>query len=322
LFVSTIGSGVLAVLIASLTPVPAGGPASFTSVIGVVEAAGQEGATAGKTWVPPRTADGKPDFQGIWASTIGGHTFEEGADPANNLVQGNAPPDGGRPNVIVDPTPEGKIPYQPWAAEKKNEHLRNIFAPTERDHIEPEDRCLPNGVPRSNLRGQMQITQGPGYVLMQYEWIHAYRFIPLDGRPPVAKNVQLWNGDSRGRWEGDTLVVDVTNFHVDAKNFNNQPWLDGHGSFYSDALHVVERWTLADANTINYEATITDPKVFTRPWTLKFTIRRNQEKNYAFLEQACYEGHRLDLSIGAGRALKAAGQTGIHEHIKGFYGGK
>jgi hypothetical protein len=87
-------------------------------------------------------------------------------------------------------------------------------------------------------------------------------------------------------------------------------------------LHVVERWTLAGANTINYEATIDDPKVFTRPWTLAFTIGRNRDKNYEFLEQACYEGHRLDLSIGAGRAVKAAGQTGIHEHTKGFYGGK
>ena len=308
--ISAIASAAVVGLVSSLTPVPAAG-------------AGGQGATAaGEAWNPPRTADGRPDLQGIWAASVGGHTFEEGADPANNLVQGDPAPQGGRPNVIVDPAPDGRIPYQPWALEKKKEHLRNIFAPTERNHVEPEDRCLPNGVPRSNLRGQMQIVQGPGHVLVLYEWIHAYRFISLDGRPHVAQNVRLWNGDSRGRWEGDTLVVDVTNFAVDGKNFNNQPWLDGHGSFYSDALHVVERWTLADASTIKYEATITDPKVFTRPWTLAFTLGRNRDKNYEFLEQACYEGHNLELSIGAGKAAKAAGLTGIHEHSKGFYGGK
>jgi hypothetical protein len=308
--VSTIASVALVVLVFSSMAVPVAG------------ADAQEATAAAKAWDPPRTSDGRPDLQGLWTPSIGGHTYEEGPDPANARVQGDPQPDAGRPNVIVDPTPEGKIPYQPWAAEKKNEHLRNIFAPTKREHIEPEDRCLPNGVPRSNLRGQMQITQGPGYVLILYEWIHAYRFIPLDGKPHVAKNVRLWNGDSRGRWEGDTLVVDVTNFAVDAKNFNNQPWLDGHGSFYTDALHVVERWTLADANTIKYQATIEDPKVFTRPWTLAFTIGRNRDAKYEFYESTCYEGHNLELSIGAGRAAIAAGQTGIHEHTKGFYGGK
>jgi hypothetical protein len=273
-------------------------------------------------WNPPRTPDHQPDLQGIWTPSVGGHTFEEGGDPANAIIQGDPAPQGGRPKVIVDPTPDGRIPYQPWAAAKRNENLRNIFAPTRPEHIEPEDRCLPNGVPRSNLRGQLKITQGPGYVLMLYEWIHAYRFIPLDGSPHIAKGIQLWNGDSRGRWEGETLVVDVTNFVADGKNFNNQPWLDGHGSFYSDALHVVERWTLADANTINYEATIEDPKVFTRPWKLAFTIGRNGDKDYEFFEVACYEGHNNEYAIGAGKAAKAAGRTGIHEHTQGFYGGK
>jgi hypothetical protein len=322
---ATIASAAVVVMVLTLAPVPTAGPTSPASFVGVAEAAGggaQAPTATGKAWDPPRTADGRPDLQGIWAASIGGHTFEEGADPANAIIQGDPPPQGERPKVIVDPTPDGRIPYQPWAAEKRNENLRNIFAPTRPEHIEPEDRCLPNGVPRSNLRGQLQIVQGPGYVLMLYEWIHAYRFIPLDGSPHVAKDIQLWNGDSRGRWEGETLVVDVTNFAVDAKNFNNQPWLDGHGSFYSDALHVVERWTLADANTINYEATINDPKVFTRPWKLAFTIGRNRDKDYEFLEVACYEGHNNEYAIGAGRAAKAAGQTGIHEHTRGFYGGK
>ena len=94
--------------------------------------------------------------------------------------------------------------------------------------------------------------------MILYEWAHAYRTIPLDGRPHLAGNIKLYNGDSRGHWEGNTLVVDVT-------NFNDKVFLDSHGSFYSEALHVVERWTLVDANTLKYEATLEDPTVFTRP---------------------------------------------------------
>jgi hypothetical protein len=314
-----------AVVVVLSLAVPAAGPASLVSFVGVAEASGggaQAPTAPARTWNPPRTADGKPDLQGIWAASAGGHSLEEGADPENARVQGQPAPQGERPNLIIDPTLDKRIPYQPWAAAKRNENLRNIFAPTRAEHIEPEDRCLPNGVPRSNLRGQLQITQGPGYVLILYEWIHAYRYIPLDGAPHVAKDIQLWNGDARGRWEGETLVVDVTNFLVDERNFNNQPWLDGHGSFYSDALHVVERWTLADANTINYEAAIEDAKVFTRPWKIAFTLGRNTDKEYEFFEVACYEGHHNEHAIGAGRAPRAAGKTGIHEHTEGFYGGK
>ena len=295
---------------------------SAAVVLLVSSLAAQAPTTNGKPWSPPRTAAGKPDLQGMWAATVGGHTFEEGGDPEAAIIQGDAPPSAARPTVIKDPTPDGRIPYQPWAEEKRREHLGNLFAPGERAHVEPEDRCLLNGVPRINLRGQMQIVQTSGYVLILYEWIHAYRFIPLDGRPHVAGGVGLWNGDSRGRWEGDTLVVDVTNFHVDAKNYNNQPWLDGHGSFYTDALHVVERWRLSDPSTISYEATITDPKVFTRPWTLAFNLVRNKDRNYQFFEVACHEGYKPELAVGAGLALRAKGVTGIHEHTKGFYGEK
>ena len=279
-------------------------------------------ATTGKPWSPPRTTDGKPDLQGMWAATVGGHTFEEGGDPEAAIIQGDAPPSQERPKIIKDPTADGRIPYQPWAEAKRREHLRNLFAPGERAHVEPEDRCLLNGVPRINLRGQMQLVQTSGYVLILYEWIHAYRHIPLDGRPHAPQGVRLWNGDSRGRWEGDTLIVDVTNFHVDATDYNKMPWLDGHGSFYTDALHVVERWRLSDPGTISYEATITDPKVFTRPWTLAFNLVRNKDRNYQFFEVACHEGYKPELAVGAGLALRAKGVTGIHEHTKGFYGGK
>ena len=107
----------------------------------------------------------------------------------------------------------------------------------------------------------MQIRQIPGYVTIFYESNHVYRVIPLDGRPHAGTNVKLWMGDSRGRWEGSTLVVDVT-------NFNDGTWFDSHGSFHSDALHVVERWTRVSDDRIAYTVTIEDPNVFTQPWKM------------------------------------------------------
>ena len=117
----------------------------------------------------------------------------------------------------------------------------------------------------------------------------------------------MYNGDSRGRWEGDTLVVDVT-------NFNDEIWLDSHGSFYSENLRVVERWTLADADTIRYEATLEDSTVFTKPWKLAFTIGRITEDDYEFFEEACSEGVTNEHRLAAGRIAAAAGQRRIHTH--------
>ena len=213
---------------------------------------------AGQTWTPPRTPDGQPDIQGMWEggprSLNAGHSLEEGCcDPVTIRMQNRAANRIGlRQQVIIDP-PNGRIPFQPWAAAKRREHLINLEAPTEVQHIEPEDRCSLQGVPRSNLRGPMQILQIPGHVVILYEWVHAYRVIPVDGRPHVPEGAATWQGDSRGRWEGNTLVVEVTNFRVDPVGYNKQPWLDSHGTFYTDALRVVERWTLVNANTIDYE---------------------------------------------------------------------
>ena len=119
---------------------------------------------------------------------------------------------------------------------------------------------------------------------MMIEFVHAFRIIPLDGRPHVGENIQLWQGDSRGHWEGNTLVVDVTN--------SNGKWLDVSGDFHSDALHVVERWTFVDADTLNVEVTMEDPKVYTTPWKMAFTFTRKKEKDYEVIEYACPEGER------------------------------
>jgi hypothetical protein len=208
--------------------------------------------------------------------------------------------------LIIDP-PDGRIPYQPWAAARRTEHLFDMETPTKLAHIEPEDRCLLLGAPRSNYRGDLQIRQTAGQVVILYEWVHAYRVISTDGRPHVGADIHLYNGDSRGRWDGDTLVVDVT-------NFDDEVWFDSHGSFYSEALHVVERYTLVDRDTINYEATIEDPNVFTRPWTMTFTINRIPDAGYEFFEEACYEGNTTEHRLAAGRRAVAAGERRLHTH--------
>jgi hypothetical protein len=154
----------------------------------------------------------------------------------------------------------------------------------------------------------MRIDQLPGYVLILYESNHAYRVIPTDGSPHIGEGVKLWMGDSRAHWEGDTLVVDVT-------NFNTNTWFDSHGTFHSDALHVVERWTMVHTDRIDYEVTIEDPNVFTRPWKMALTINRNKQRGYEIWEDSRHEGERdVEIILRAGRRDKEAGHTGIHEH--------
>jgi hypothetical protein len=135
-----------------------------------------------------------------------------------------------------------------------------------------------------------QILQRPGYVVILYEWNHMTRIIPIDGRPHLDSRLRFANGDSRGRWEGNTLVVDVTNFNDDA-------WVVGHGGsgpgvFHSPELHVVERFTPVDRNVIRYQATVEDPKVFTRPWTLVYDAFFRGAKTHQLFEYACHEGNR------------------------------
>jgi hypothetical protein len=215
---------------------------------------------------------GKPDLQGVWGPLNGSAAYDIEGHPAQFGIAGGK-------SVIINP-PDGKIPYQPWAAERKKElaakHMYN----------DPEAHCMLSGVPRQNYAPfGYQILQPPGYVVFLYEYIHAYRIIPLDGRPHAPANIKMFEGDSRGHWEGKTLVVDVT-------NLNDITWFDMAGNFHSDQIHVVERYTPIDSNTIHYEATITDPKVYTRPWTMAFDIGRNLEPGYEQLEFACHEGEQ------------------------------
>jgi hypothetical protein len=284
----TLGSIVIAMAIASLMSISAA-------------------AQAGR-WSPARLADGQPDMQGHWISDAAGaaHSIEDGRDPDADVIQGRA--DERNPIVIVDPA-DGRIPYRPDAAARRDQLLRDIFTPTQPEHVDPHVRALLDGVPRANyVPGGIQIIQVPGMVLMIYESHHEYRAIPLDGRPRPPQQVKLWMGDSRGRWEGNTLVVDVT-------NFNEQTWFDSHGSFHSDALHVVERWTMAGPDRIDYEATLDDSKMFARPFKMAYTVNRNKQKGYEVWEDSRREGERfVEQILFVGRRDKAAGITGKHEH--------
>ena len=132
---------------------------------------------------------------------------------------------------------------------------------------------------------QIEILQSATHVLILFERAHTYRIIPLDARPHIGGTIGLWQGDSRGHWEGSSLAVDVT-------NQSGRAWFDQAGNFYTSAAHMVERFTLIDADTIHYQVTIDDPTVYTRPWTMAFPLRRNKQPGFRLLEEACHEGER------------------------------
>jgi len=154
----------------------------------------------------------------------------------------------------------------------------------------PQTFCL-YAVPRATYRGGFEILQAPGYVLIIFNFGHYSRFIPTDGRQRhLAGNVKMWMGNSRGTWQGNTLVVDVT-------NLNGKNWLDQVGNFMSDNVRLTERFTLANANTIDYEVTFDDPSVYTRPWTIRLPLRRagspaNDRYAIETWEHACHEGNK------------------------------
>jgi hypothetical protein len=207
----------------------------------------------------PRTADGKPNLEGIWqASGTAAADLQDHAARYNILA--------GR-SVVVG----ADIPYQPWAAAKKAENFQN------RQKADPLNQCYIPGVPRiMYLDFPFQIFQTPQAVAMTFEWSLDYRLIHTDGSPHPA-DIDFWMGDSRGRWEGDTLVVDVNNF----TNYNP---FRGSG----DKLHVVERYTRVDPNTILYKFTVEDRETWDQPWTAELVMTTGQGPIYEF---GCHEGN-------------------------------
>ena len=201
-----------------------------------------------KTFEPPRTPDGRPDLQGYWNSRLTQAFSVEGVSGSEPLVGDLVMPWDIAPGMIVDPA-DGKIPYQPWAA------AVGRLGQNYNDYIDPRTACGPGGVPRLALQDVNQILQpwGDDHVVWLFEDHHVNRMITMDARPAVGENIKLWNGYSRGRWEGNTLVIDVT-------NLNGYTWFDDSGNFYTDAAHLVERLTLVDPDTIHYEVTVEGPE--------------------------------------------------------------
>ena len=213
-----------------------------------------------RPYTPPRTPDSVPDFQGTWGGPggAGGDDIEE-----HDFVDVTTPP---QESFISDP-PDGKIPYTPWALAKRNEIRAGLSRgwPGEsgqRLYADPATYCFTMIGPRGNIG---EIIQQPGLVMMVTARTH--RIIPTDGRPHTSASATFWRGNPRGRWDGNTLVVDVT-------GLNGRHWFDSVGNFYTENTHMVERLTMVDPNTIDYELAVEDPTIYTRPWKMNYPLRR------------------------------------------------
>jgi hypothetical protein len=219
----------------------------------------------------PRGPTGRPRLDGIWQSLSGAgwdvRAHAAGPGAVDDLgALGAVPPGLG----VVD---GGDIPYQEWAVARQRENYANRLS------LDPEVKCYLPGVPRATYMDHpFQIFQTRDYVMLIYQYASAVRTVHMNdpGPPPAAS----WMGWSVGRWEGDTLVVDVT-------GLNDETWFDRAGNFHSDALHVVERYSLIDRDHLLYEAEIDDPEVFTRSWTIRLPLYRRIEENAQLMEFKC-----------------------------------
>jgi hypothetical protein len=241
----------VATLIAVLVPV--------TPVSGAAQG---PGASPAATYTAPRTLDGRPDLQGIWQAlntavwNIQDHSAELGVPAGQGVVEGN------------------ELPYLPSAVARRQQNFRDRLT------ADPEAKCFMVGVPRiMYMPYPFQIFQTPGQIVIVSEYAHTIRNIYLNSQHPPA-GIQWLMGDSRARWEGETLVVDVV-------HFTDQTWFDRSGNYHSEALHVVERYTRTGPDHLLYEATIEDPKVFSRPWKMSMPLYRRVEPNAQLLEYEC-----------------------------------
>jgi hypothetical protein len=221
----------------------------------------------------PRTADGKPNLNGTWQAVntanwdIQDHPARQG--PLTALGASFSVPPG------LGVVEGNEIPYRPEALARKKQNLENWMT------LDPEIKCYLPGVPRATYEPHpFQIVQTPQQILMAYEFANASRIVYMNSTEESPSD--FWMGWSRGRWEGETLVVDVT-------GFNDRTWFDRAGNFHSDELHVIERYTATGPDHLLYEATIEDPKVFTRPWKMSMPLYRRVEKNAQLLEYICVE---------------------------------
>ena len=209
-------------------------------------------------------------------------------------------------SLVVDP-PDGRVPVRPAAEARRDYNAAHNDDSYE--FMSRWDRCITRGVPGSmfpaGYNNAYQIVQTPGYVVIVHEMIHDARIIPVGSSLPLSPQVQNWMGDSRGRWEGDTLVIETT-------NFNNKGWIatsaaSGRikGIPHTDQLKLVERLTRVAKDTISYAVTIEDPEIYTRPWTVSFPL--TEDPDYRIYEYACHEGnYALENILRGARAADAA----------------
>jgi hypothetical protein len=221
----------------------------------------------------PRAPDGKPNLNGIWQAVNTAHWDVEphsaALSPVLELGAAGAVPAG------LGVVEGGTIPYRPEARAKRDENRANRLA------LDPEVKCYLPGVPRATyMPFPFQIIQSQQHVMIVHEYAGAVRTVYMTDHTEAPAD--SWMGWSNGRWEGETLVVDT-------KGFNDLSWFDRAGNFHSDALHVVERFTARSPETLNYEVTIEDPKVFTRPWTMRMPLYRRVEPDARILEFRCVE---------------------------------
>jgi hypothetical protein len=233
-----------------------------------------------KTFTPPRTPGGRPNLQGYWRARLTQSFSVEGVAPDHPLAKVALMPWDVSPPEIVDPA-DRKIPYQPWAAAIGREGVNF------REYVDPRSACSTGGIPRLALQDASQILQPPteDHIVWLNDDHHQFRTIAMGQRPVVGKDVKTWNGLSRGRWEGNSLVIETA-------NFNGYVWIDDSGNFYTDTARVTERLTMIDADTILYEATFEDPTVYTRPWKVSWALIRDKTQGFELMEEACREGDR------------------------------
>jgi hypothetical protein len=220
-----------------------------------------------------RTADGKPNLNGIWQAmnTANWDLEAHAARPGLVVALGAIGAEPGGTSVVEG----GTIPYLPAGLTQRKENFQNRLT------ADPEIKCYLPGVPRATyMPYPFQILQSDKLIAVAYEYDGAFRNIYLKSPGPAPND--SWMGQSVGHWEGDTLVVDVT-------GLEERTWLDRAGNYHSDALHVVERYTPLGPDTLTYEATIEDPKVFSRPWKISMPLYRHVEKNAQIVECKCVE---------------------------------
>jgi hypothetical protein len=290
----------------------------------------------------PRTPWGDPDLQGLWSSggawgvpferpeqlgARGVFTEEEHAAREAARVEaaeGNSSKVIGAPNLwlevvrpprqtslVVEPE-NGRLPTLTDDGARRAEAWRTTSAPSypyaSVEDLRPYDRCITRGVLGSafpNFYSSVTaIFQTPGFVIVRHEMIHETRVIPLDERAHISSGIQQWMGDSRGRWEGDTLVVETTNFNGRTGSFGR----NGNGNPTTEALRLVERIRLLDLETLEYEVRVVDPGTFTRPWTVRFSLPRDDD--YVMYEYACHAGnYALGNMLRGARAVERAASS-------------